>query len=136
MRTMILPMMTLALAGASAKQVPTTGYAPINRLQMYYEIHGSPTGPPVVLLHGAFMSITNNWNAPAPEVDWIEELAQTRKVIAIEMQGHGRTADIARDITSEHRADDVAALLDHLKVPRADLIGYSMGGGVAMQCAI
>jgi pimeloyl-ACP methyl ester carboxylesterase len=95
---------------------------------MYYEVHGS--GDPVVLLHGAFMIITNNWT------DWIAELSKTRKVIAVEMQGHGRTADIDRDITSENLADDVAALLDHLKIPRADLIGYSMGGAVAMQCAI
>jgi pimeloyl-ACP methyl ester carboxylesterase len=57
-------------------------------------------------------------------------------VIAIEMQGHGRTADINRDFSSENLADDVAALLDHLKIPSADLIGYSMGGGVAMQCAV
>jgi pimeloyl-ACP methyl ester carboxylesterase len=57
-------------------------------------------------------------------------------VIAVEMQGHGRTADIPRDITSENLADDVAALLEQLKIPRADLIGYSMGGAVAMQCAI
>ena len=95
---------------------------------MYYEVHGS--GDPVVLLHGAFMTITNNWTG------WIGELSKTRKVIAVEMQGHGRTADIPRDITNENLADDVAALLDHLKIPRADLIGYSMGGGVAMQCAI
>jgi pimeloyl-ACP methyl ester carboxylesterase len=84
----------------------------------------------VVLLHGAFMTITNNWTG------WIGELAKTRKVIAIEMQGHGRTADIDRDISGENLADDVAALLDHLKISKADLIGYSMGGGVAMQCAI
>jgi pimeloyl-ACP methyl ester carboxylesterase len=84
----------------------------------------------VVLLHGAFMTITNNWNG------WIGELAKTRKVIAVEMQGHGRTADIDRDITNENLADDVAALLEQLKIPRADLIGYSMGGAVAMQCAI
>jgi pimeloyl-ACP methyl ester carboxylesterase len=57
-------------------------------------------------------------------------------VIAVEMQGHGRTADIARDITDENLADDVAALLDYLKIPSADVIGYSMGGEVAMQCAI
>ena len=95
---------------------------------MYYEVHGS--GEPVVLLHGAFMTITNNWTG------WIDELSKTRKVIAIEMQGHGRTADIERDISYENLADDVAALLDHLKIPSADLIGYSMGGGVAMQCAI
>ena len=67
---------------------------------------------------------------------WINELSKTRKVIAVEMQGHGRTADIKRDITYENLADDVAALLDHLKIPSADIIGYSLGGGVAMQCAI
>jgi pimeloyl-ACP methyl ester carboxylesterase len=95
---------------------------------MYYEIHG--TGDPVVLLHGAFMTITNNWT------EWIAELSKTRKVIAIEMQGHGRTADIEREFSYESLADDVAALLDYLEIPSADLIGYSLGGGVAMQCAI
>jgi pimeloyl-ACP methyl ester carboxylesterase len=120
--TMLLP------AVASAQQKPTKGYAPVNGLKMYYEVHGS--GDPVVLLHGSFMTITNNWTP------WIGELSKTRKVIAVEMQGHGRTADIKRDFSFEHLADDVAALLDHLKIPRADLIGYSMGGGVAMQCAI
>ena len=112
----------------SAQQKPTTGYAPVNGLKMYYEVHGS--GEPVVLLHGAFMTITNNWTG------WIGELSKTRKVIAVEMQGHGRTADIERDISGANLADDVAALLDHLKIPKADLIGYSMGGGVALQCAI
>ena len=67
---------------------------------------------------------------------WINELAKTRKVIAVEMQGHGRTADIKRDLSFENLADDVAALIDHLKIPSADLIGFSMGGGVAMECAI
>jgi pimeloyl-ACP methyl ester carboxylesterase len=113
---------------ASAQQTPTTGYAPVNGLKMYYEVHGS--GDPVVLLHGAFMTITNNWTG------WIGELSKTRKVIAVELQGHGRTADIDRDISSANLADDVAALLDYLKIPRADVIGYSMGGGVALQCAI
>jgi pimeloyl-ACP methyl ester carboxylesterase len=118
----------LLSAVVSAQEKPTTGYAPVNGLKMYYEVHGN--GDPVVLLHGAFMTITNNWDG------WIGELAKTRKVIAVEMQGHGRTADIERDISGENLADDVAALLDHLKIPRADVIGYSMGGGVAMQCAI
>lgn len=118
----------LVPAVVSAQQKPTTGYAPVNGLKMYYEVQGS--GEPVVLLHGAFMTITNNWTG------WIAELAKTRKVIAVEMQGHGRTADIERDISQENLADDVAALLDHLKIPKADLIGYSMGGGVAMQCAV
>ena len=115
-------------AVVSAQQEPTTGYAPVNGLKMYYEVHGS--GDPVVLLHGSFMTISNNWT------EWIGELSKTRKVIALEMQGHGRTADIKRDFSYENLADDVAALLDYLKIPSADLIGYSMGGGVAMQCAI
>lgn len=121
-------LMTLVATDGSAQQKPTTGYAPVNGLNMYYEIHGS--GEPVVLLHGAFMTITNNWDG------WTSELSKTRQVIAVEMQGHGRTADIPRDITYENLADDVAALLNYLDIPRADLIGYSMGGAVAMQCAI
>jgi pimeloyl-ACP methyl ester carboxylesterase len=113
---------------AQAQEEPKTGYAPVNGLKMYYEIHGK--GEPVVLLHGAFMTITNNWTG------WIEELSKTRQVIVVELQGHGRTADIERDITEENLAGDVAALLDFIKIPRADVIGYSMGGSVAMQCAI
>ncbi|MBV6458634.1 MAG: 2-succinyl-6-hydroxy-2,4-cyclohexadiene-1-carboxylate synthase [Fimbriimonadaceae bacterium] len=128
MRKTALLIITLMMHEASAQLKPTTGYAPVNGTKMYYEVHGS--GEPVVLLHGAFMTITNNWDG------WIGELSKTRKVIAVEMQGHGRTADISRDITSENLADDVAALLDLLKIPRADLIGYSMGGGVALQCAV
>jgi pimeloyl-ACP methyl ester carboxylesterase len=121
--------LTVFLSGVvSGQQKPTTGYAPVNGLKMYYEIHGS--GEPVVLLHGAFMAITGDWN------DWINELAKTRKVIAVEMQGHGRTADINRDITYENLSDDVAALLDYLKIERADIVGYSLGAGTAMQCAI
>lgn len=116
----------LAVTGYT-QQKPTTGYAPVNGLNMYYEIRGE--GEPVVMLHGAFMSITA-WD------EWVNELAKTRKVIAVEMQGHGRTADIDRDMSFENLADDVAALLDHLKIPSADIIGYSLGGGVAMQTAI
>lgn len=104
------------------------GYATVHGLKMYYEVHGN--GDPVVLLHGAFMTITNNWSG------WIGELSKTRRVIAVEMQGHGRTADIAREFSYENLADDVAALLDELKIEQADLLGYSLGGGVAMQCAI
>src|SRR6267143_1457978 len=89
---------------------------------MYYEIHGS--GEPVVLLHGAFMAITDDWRV------WISELSKTRKVIAVEMQGHGRTADIKRDLSYENLADDVAGLLDYLKIPSADIIGYSLGGDI------
>ena len=95
----------LALFGSTAAaQEPKTGYAPVNGLKMYYEIHGK--GDPVVLLHGAFMTITNNWT------DMIAELSKTRLVIAVEMQGHGRTADINRDFSYENLADDIASLLD------------------------
>jgi len=120
--------MGVSMTSVSAQQAPTTGYAPVHGLEMYYEIHGS--GEPVVLLHGGFMTITNNW------AGWIDELSRTRKVIAVEMQGHGRTADIPRELSSENHADDVAALLRYLEIPRADLIGYSMGGGVALQMAV
>jgi pimeloyl-ACP methyl ester carboxylesterase len=68
--------------------------------------------------------------------DWVNQLSKTRKVVAVEMQGHGRTGDIDRDITYENLSDDVAGLLDYLKIPQADVMGYSLGGGVAMECAI
>ena len=128
MRTTAFLVMTMAITNLSAQQGPTAGYAPVNGLRMYYEIRGS--GEPVVLLHGAFMSIPGNW------AGWIDELSKTRKVIAVEMQGHGRSADIAREFSNENHADDVAALIRYLELPRADLIGYSMGGGVAMQVAV
>ena len=76
------------------------------------------------------MTITNNWNG------WIEELSKTRQVIVVELQGHGRTADIEREITDANLAGDVAALLDFIQVPHTDVIGYSMGGAVGMQFAI
>jgi pimeloyl-ACP methyl ester carboxylesterase len=125
---MTLFLTMLLSGGVSGQQKPTTGYAPVNGLKMYYEIHGS--GEPVVLLHGAFMAITGDWSV------WISELSKTRKVIAVDMQGHGRTADIDRDITYENLSDDVAGLLDYLKIERADIVGYSLGGGAAMECAI
>ena len=126
--TMLMTMLPLGVV--SGQQKTTTGYAPVNGLKMYYEIHGS--GEPVVLLHGAFMAISNNFHW----TEWIGELSRTRKVIAIEMQGHGRTADAGRDFTYDNLADDVAALLDYLKIPSADVIGYSLGGNVALNCAI
>lgn len=119
---MVLP------GGVFGQQKPVTGYAPVNGLKMYYEIHGQ--GEPVVLLHGAFMAVTDEWS------DFARELSKTRKVIAVEMQGHGRTADIKRDLTFENLADDVAGLLDYLKVPSSDIVGYSLGGGVAIEYAI
>lgn len=128
MKTIAFLLTLLVPAVISAQQKPVTGYASVNGLKMYYEIRGK--GEPVVLLHGAFMAVTDEWAA------WARELAKTRKVIAIDMQGHGRTADIKRDMTFENLSDDVAALLDYLKIERADVVGYSLGGVVALQTAI
>lgn len=124
----LLTLLLAITAGAAGQQKPITGYAPVNGLKMYYEIHGS--GEPVVMLHGAFMAITDEWR------DWVNELSKTHKVIAVEMQGHGRTADIDRDMTYDNLSDDVAALLDYLKIPSADVVGYSLGGVVALDTAI
>ncbi len=104
-----------------------SGYAPVGELSMYYEIHGS--GRPLVLLHGAFMTV----DLMGPIVSG---LAETRQVIAIEQQGHGRTADAERPLAYEQMADDTAALMRHLEIERADVLGYSMGGGVALQLAL
>jgi pimeloyl-ACP methyl ester carboxylesterase len=106
---------------------PQTGYAPVNGLKMYYEIRGE--GPPLVLLHGAYMTI--DMMGPL-----LPGLAESRRVIAVEQQGHGHTGDIDRPITYEQMADDTAALLGHLGVANADAVGYSMGSGVALQLAI
>lgn len=107
---------------------PKTGYAQVNGVKMYYEVHGA--GKPLVLLHGAFNTINMAF------AELIPALSKTRQVIALELQGHGRTADIDRPFSFESMADDVAALLKHLKIDSADILGYSMGGGVAQQVAI
>lgn len=106
---------------------PRSGYAPVGDLRMYHEIHGS--GRPLVLLHGAYMTI--DLMGPI-----LPGLAETRQVIAVEQQGHGRTADVDRPITYEQMADDTAGLMRHLEVEDADILGYSMGGGVALQLAM
>lgn len=106
---------------------PRTGYAPINGLELYYEIHG--TGQPLILLHGGFGS-TGMFTGLLPA------LAADHQVIAVELQGHGRTADIARPLRFEHMADDIAALIAHLGLTRASILGYSLGGSVAFQTAI
>jgi len=103
-------------------------YASVNGLNMYYEIHG--TGRPLVLLHGALTTIDTSFGKVLPS------LAKTRQVIAIEQQAHGHTADIDRPLTYEQMADDTAALLRHIGIENADIFGYSMGGGIALQIAI
>ena len=128
--SMLMTTLLPGVVSGQQKSRPSRDYAPVNGLKMYYEIRGQ--GEPVVLLHGAFMAISDDFHW----TEWIGELSKTRKVIAIEMQGHGRTADPGRDFTYDNLADDVAALLDYLKIPSADVIGYSLGGGVALNCAI
>jgi pimeloyl-ACP methyl ester carboxylesterase len=104
-------------------------YASVNGLNMYYETHGSG-GIPLVLIHGAFSAIGTSFGKLLPT------LAKTRQVIAVEMQAHGHTADINRPLNVAYMADDTAALLRHLKIETADIFGYSMGAGVALQLAI
>ena len=104
-----------------------TGYASVNGLEMYYEIHG--TGQPLVVLHGAYMTIETMGEI-------VPSLAETRQVIAVELQGHGHTADIDRPLSYEQMADDVSALLAKIGIEEADVFGYSMGGGVALQVAV
>src|SRR5688572_16771428 len=115
---------------AAAQDAPAvqTGYAPVNGLEMYYEIHG--TGKPLIVIHGAYMTI-EAMGAIIPR------LAESRQVIAVELQGHGRTGDIAdRPLSYEALADDIDALMAHLNIETADIFGYSLGGGVALQVAL
>ena len=118
----LIALLAAALAGAGPQEEATGRYANVNGLKIYYEIHG--VGKPLVLLHGAF-----GWAATYPA------LAKDRQVIAVELQGHGHTGDIDRPLSYEQLADDVAALLKHLKIEKADIFGYSMGGTVALGVA-
>src|SRR5687767_12552791 len=104
----------------------TGEYADVNGLHLYYETHG--TGRPLVLLHGGLAS--SEMFAPI-----IPILAESHTVIAPDLQGHGRTADIDRPLDVELMADDIAALIDHLGLDKPDIVGYSLGGGVAMKTA-
>lgn len=111
----------------------TSGYAPVNGLRIYYEIHGASRGdrPPLMLLHGGGDTIQTSFGRILPL------LAQERQVIAFEQQGYGHTADIAeRPFGFEQSADDTAALLDYLQVRQADLFGFSNGATIALQVAI
>jgi pimeloyl-ACP methyl ester carboxylesterase len=104
-----------------------SGYAPVNGLKMYFESHGK--GDPLVLVHGGVVGITAFGGN-------VETLARNRRVIAVELQGHGHTADIGRPLAFEAMADDIAAFIKYLGLPRVDLMGYSLGGGVALQTAV
>jgi pimeloyl-ACP methyl ester carboxylesterase len=119
----------VALESASNVKI---GYAPVNGLKIYYEIHVAPDGknPPLVLLHGGGSTIETSFGKV------LSSFAKSRQVIAFEQQGHGHTADINRPFTFEQTADDTAALLRHLKIERADFFCYSNGGNVALQVGI
>jgi pimeloyl-ACP methyl ester carboxylesterase len=106
------------------------GHAPVNGIDMYYEIHGPQNGVPLVLLHGGGSTIEVTFGKVLPL------FARSRAVIAVEEQGHGRTTDRDAPVRFETSADDVAALLRHLKVGQADLFGFSNGASVALQVAI
>jgi pimeloyl-ACP methyl ester carboxylesterase len=105
-----------------------SGYAPVNGIKVYYEVYGE--GRPIVLLHGAFYTIEMNW------AQLIPELSKTRKVIAIEMQGHGHTPFSERTLAITTLASDVEKVMDFLKIDSADVAGFSMGGSVAYQFAV
>ena len=112
---------TVADAQAAGHRVNVHG------MRMYYEVSG--TGDPLVVLHGAYMNIPTMGAI-------IPRLAKTHKVYAVEMQGHGRSTDIARPITYQNLADDIAAFMDSVRLPKADVLGYSMGAEVGLQLAI
>jgi pimeloyl-ACP methyl ester carboxylesterase len=105
----------------------TQGYAPVNGLKMYYEVHGK--GKPLVLLHGGA-------GATQMFLPIFDQLSDRRQVIAVELQAHGHTADIDRPLSYELMADDIAGLIKYLKLNQVDLMGYSLGGGVALRTAI
>jgi pimeloyl-ACP methyl ester carboxylesterase len=121
-----MTMAAYAPASAETRTAPKTGYAKVNGLNLYYEIHGS--GEPMVLLHGGL-------GASSMFGEILPLLSKTRQVIAVDLQGHGRTADINRPLTFEAMADDVASLIRYLKIGKADVMGYSLGGGVALRTA-
>jgi pimeloyl-ACP methyl ester carboxylesterase len=129
--TLMTAGLVLALSlDTAAQDIPAvqTGYAPVNGLKMYYEIHG--TGKPLIVMHGAYMTI-DAMGAIIPK------LAESHQVIAVELQGHGRTGDIAdRPLSYEALADDIDALMAYLNIETADIFGFSLGGGVALEVAL
>ncbi|HYN19075.1 MAG TPA: alpha/beta hydrolase, partial [Actinomycetes bacterium] len=107
---------------------PQTGYAPVNGLELYYELHG--TGRALVLLHGNLSAINVDFGRVLPT------LAKSRQVVAVEQQAHGHTADIDRPLSIRLWSQDTVALLRHLGIEQADFFGYSSGSGVALQIAV
>jgi pimeloyl-ACP methyl ester carboxylesterase len=131
LKTILLIAIIMTVASISnAQQIKPngSGYAPANGTKVYYEVYGE--GEPIILLHGAYMTIETNWGQLIPE------LSKTRKVIAIELQGHGHTPFSDRKLSRVTLASDVEGVMDYLKIDSADVVGYSFGGSVAYQLAI
>jgi pimeloyl-ACP methyl ester carboxylesterase len=126
-RTTLLAASMLLAAATVAEAQAVGNRVQVNGMQMYYEVSGA--GDPLVVLHGAYMNIPSMGAI-------IPMLAKTHKVYALEFQGHGRTTDIDRPITYQNLADDVAAFMNAVKLPKADVFGYSMGSAAALQLAI
>lgn len=127
---LLIAIIMFAASRSNGQQIKPSdsGYAPVNGIKVYYEVYGE--GRPIVLLHGAFMTIDLNWGQLIPE------LSKTRKVIAIELQGHGHTPFSDRKLLHATLASDVEGVMDYLKIDSADVAGYSYGGSVAYQFAI
>ena len=119
-----------AVIAASAAEQGRGAYADINGIRMYYETYGPERGVPLVLLHGGGSTIDVTWGRILPF------LARDRRVIAVEEQAHGRTSDRNAPVRFETSADDIAALLQHLKIEQADVFGFSNGASVGLQVAI
>jgi pimeloyl-ACP methyl ester carboxylesterase len=130
LRSVLLMAILFAACSSNAQQAKPSGsgYVPANGAKVYYEVYGE--GKPIVLLHGAFMTINTNWG------ELIPELSKTRKVIAIELQGHGHTPFSDRKLSHATLASDVEKVMDYLKVDSADVTGFSFGGSVAYEFAI
>ncbi len=126
-RTVLMAAALLVAGPAFAEGPPAGARVEVNGMQVYYEVSGS--GDPLVVLHGAYMNIPSMGAI-------IPKLAETRKVYALEFQGHGRTTDIDRPITYPALADDVAAFMDAVGLRKADVFGYSMGAAAGLQLAI
>lgn len=124
----VLIMLAANSSDAQKLKPNSSGYAPVNGIKMYYEVYGE--GRPIVLLHGAFYTIDLNWS------ELIPELSKTRKVIALELQGHGHSPYSERKLSRTTLANDVEKIMDFLKIDSADVAGYSFGGQVAYQFAI
>ena len=129
-QVVIIALLFFTVFQSNGQQIKPTdsGYAPVNGIKVYYEVFGE--GRPIILLHGAFFTIEMNW------AQLIPELSKTRKVIAIEMQGHGHSPYSDRSLSITTLASDVEKVMDYLKIDSADVAGFSMGGSVAYQFAV